>query len=77
MLKTPLDQSLDFIPWAAFLFNPLAHMPNLVSSLAAKKDMFAKIWTNRGTINCLSRKLEKGEITRYKQFLIFPQCFKK
>ena len=58
MLKTPLDQSLDFNPWAAFLFNPLAHMPNLVSSLAAKKDMFAKMWTKRpGTINCLSRKL--------------------
>ena len=42
MLKTPLNQSLDFDPWAAFLFNPLAHMRNLVSNLATNKDMMQK-----------------------------------
>ena len=36
--------------------NPLPHMPILGSSnSAANKDMIAKIWTNRDTINCLRR----------------------
>ena len=56
-------------------------MPILGSSnSAAKKDMMAKIWTNRDTIVCLSRKNivgEKGKIACYEQFLLFPQCFQK
>ena len=40
--------------------DPLPHMPNLGSSnSAANKDMMAKIWTNGGTIFCLSRKCGK------------------
>ena len=58
-------------------------MPILgASNLAANKDMMAKIWTkfNRDTILYSSRKKKnvgKGEIVRYDQFLLFPQCFKK
>ena len=38
----------------------------------------AKIWTNVETIIRLSEKhCGKGEITRYEQFLLFPQCFQK
>ena len=59
--------------------NPLPHMPILGSSnSAANKDMMAKIWTNRDTINCLRRKhCGKGEIARHEQFLLFPQWFQK
>ena len=52
------------------------------SNLAARKDMMSEIWTNRDTIRIqLSDTVEnivgKGEIARYEQFLLFPQCFRK
>ena len=39
----------------------------------------ARIWTNRDTTICLSKKYieGKGEIARYEHFLLFPQCFQK
>ena len=54
-------------------------MPFLGSSnSAANKDMIAKIWTNGDAIICTRRKhCGKGEIARYEQFLLFPQCFQK
>ena len=46
------------------------------SSSAANKSMMSKIWKNGAQ---LSDKVEnivgKGEIARYEQFLLFPQCF--
>ena len=48
------------------------------SSLAANKDMMAKVWTNGDTIIYSSRKhCRKEEIASYEQFLLFPQCFQK
>ena len=55
-------------------------MPILGSSnLTANNDMMARIWTNGDKNICLIRKQcgEKGEIARYEQFLLFPQCFQK
>ena len=54
-------------------------MPFLSSSNSAgDKDMTTKIWTNRDTITFLSRNIVgKGEIARYEQFLLFPQCIQK
>ena len=54
-------------------------MPTLGSSnSAANKDMMSKIWRNGAQ---LSDRVEnivgKGEIARYKQFLLFPQCIQK
>ena len=38
-----------------------------------------KMWTNGGYNYLLECKIlwEKGEIARYEQFLLFPQCFQK
>ena len=49
------------------------------SNSAANKDMISKIWTNGDTIIWLNKKniVGKGEIARYEQFLLFPQCFQK
>ena len=63
----------------SIIFNPLPHMPSFGSSnSAANKDMMSKLWTNYGGIQ-LSDLVEnivgKGEIARYEQFLLFPQCF--
>ena len=58
-------------------------MPSLGStSLVANNDVMAKIWTNTRRIQIqLSAWVEnivgKGEIARYEQFLLFPQCFQK
>ena len=59
--------------------NPLPDMPILgSSSSAANKDMMAKIWMNGDTIICSSGNIVgKGEIARYEQFLLYPQCFQK
>ena len=59
--------------------NPLPHMPILGSSNSAE----IKIWCQKyGQIGVqLSDWVEnivgKEEIARYKQFLLFPQCFQK
>ena len=37
--------------------------------------MIAEIWTNRDRI--VENIMGKGEIARYEQFLLFPQCFQK
>ena len=52
-------------------------MPILGSSnLAANKDLMAKIWTNRIELPAsVENIVGKGEIARYEQFLLFPQCF--
>ena len=63
----------------------LPHMPILGSSnSAANKNMMSKIWTNGVQLSDLSRKhcgkrrnWRKGEIARYEQFILFPQCFQK
>ena len=48
-------------------------MPILGSSnSAANKDMMTKIWTKGDTINQYI--VGKGEIARYEQLLLFPQC---
>ena len=40
--------------------------------------MMAKIGMNGDTIILLSKNIVgKGEIARYEQFLLFPQCFQK
>ena len=48
------------------------------SSSTANKDTMSKMWSNG---NKLSDRVEnivgKGEIARYEQFLLFPQCFQK
>ena len=54
-------------------------MPILGSSnSAANKNVMSKIWTNGAQ---LSDRVEnivgKGQIARYEQFLLFPQCFQK
>ena len=60
-------------------------MPILGSSnSAAKKDIMVKIGTNGdkiiylfGKFTCLENNVGRGEIARYEQFLLFPQCFQK
>ena len=53
-------------------------MPILGSSNStAKKDMMSKIWTIWDTIIWVENIVGKGEIARYEQFLLFPQCFQK
>ena len=39
--------------------------------------MMSKIWTNGNIVIRVENILGKGEIPRYKQFLLFPQCFQK
>ena len=63
-----------------FLFNLLPDMPISGSSnSAANENMMSKMWTNGDTIISLCKKniVGKGEIARYKQFLLFPRCFQK
>ena len=49
-------------------------MPSLGSSnSAANKDLMSKTWTNGDTITQVEKIVEKGEIARYEQFLLFPQ----
>ena len=52
-------------------------MPILGSSnLEANKDMMSKIWTNGIQLSdWVENIVRKGEIARYEQFLLFPQCF--
>ena len=52
--------------------NPSPHMPVLGSFNSAAN----KIW-RMGTIICVENIVGKGEIARYEQFLLFPQCFQK
>ena len=38
----------------------------------------SKIWTNGVQLSDrVENSVEKGEIARYKQFLLLPQCFQK
>ena len=62
-----------------FLLNPLPHKPILGSyNSAVNKDMMSKIWKNGVQLPYwVENILGKGEIARYKQFLLFPQCFQK
>ena len=40
--------------------------------------MMSKIWTNRLQLSdCVENIVGKGEIARYEQLLLFPQCFQK
>ena len=57
----------------------LPHMPILGSSnSAAKKIMMSKIWANGVQLSVwVENNLEKAEIARNKQFLLFPHCFHK
>ena len=61
------------------MINSLPHMAILgASNSTAKKAVMSKIWRNGGTIYVLVENiLGKEEIARYKQFLVFPQCFQK
>ena len=56
-------------------------MPILSSSnSAANKDLYdVKNMNKRGYNYLIEQKMlwKKGEIARYKQFLIFPECFQK
>ena len=54
-------------------------MPILDSFYSAtNKDMMSKILTNLDRIFWLSKNIvEKEEIARYEQFLLFPQCYLK
>ena len=60
-------------------FNPLPRIPILGSSnSAANKNMMSKTWTNGVQFSDGEEKIVgKEEIARYKQFLLFPQCFQK
>ena len=41
-----------------------------------KKNMMSTIWTNGVQFfDCVENIVGKGEIARYEQFLLFPQCF--
>ena len=67
----------ELIKDTAGCINPLPNMPILGSSNSpANKDMMSK---NRQMEIHLSDRVEnrvgKGEIARYEQFLLFPQCF--
>ena len=59
--------------------NPLLHMPvSCSSNSAANKDIKSKIWMNGIQLSdCVENIVGKGEIARYEQFLLFPQCFQK
>ena len=53
-------------------------MPILGSANSeANKDTMSKILTNGDTIFRVENIVGKEEIARYKQFLLFPQCFQK
>ena len=54
-------------------------MPILGSfNSAVNKDMMSKIWKNGVHLSDqLENIVGKGEIARYEQFLLFPQCFQK
>ena len=53
--------------------NPLPHM-----AILGYRDMMSKIWINGDTLSdCVENIVGKGEIARYEQFLLFPQCFQK
>ena len=63
--------------YGATPFNPFPDMPILGSSNSAgNKDMVSKIWTNGGYHYLTEKKniVGEGEIARYEQFLLFPQC---
>ena len=45
------------------------------SNSAANKDMMSKYWWN--FLDWVKNIVEKEEIARYEQFLLFPQCFQK
>ena len=49
------------------------------SNSAAKKERMPKLWTNGGVqlSDWVENIVGKGEIARYEQFLLFPQCFQK
>ena len=49
------------------------------SNSATDKDMMSKIWANGDPVisECVENIVVKGEIARYEQFLLFPQCFQK
>ena len=48
------------------------------SSSTANKDMMLKMWTNGDKISDRAENIVgKGEIARYEQFLLSPQCFQK
>ena len=59
--------------------NPLPRMPLLrFSKSAANNNMMSKIWTNGVQLSdCVENIVGNGEIARYEQFLLFPQCFQK
>ena len=59
--------------------NPLPHMAILGSTnSAAKKDMMSKFGQMGIQLsNWVENIVGKGEIARYDQFLLFPQCFQK
>ena len=45
---------------------------------AANKNMKSKIWTNGAQLSDqVENIVGKGEMARYKQFVLFPQCFQK
>ena len=60
-----------------FLFNPFPNDKSLDSSKLKKfADDNIKFDKNGGTfLKQVENTLGKGEIARYKQFLLFPQCF--
>ena len=43
----------------------------------ANRYMMSKIWTNEVQLSDRVKNMGKGEIARYEQFLLFPQCFHK
>ena len=59
--------------------NPLPHMAILGSTNSAeKKDMMSKFGQMGIQLsNWVENIVGKGEIARYEQFLLFPQCFQK
>ena len=58
--------------------NPLPHTPILGSSNSAANKITSKIWTNGvQSSDGVENIVEKGEIARYEQFLLFSQCFQK
>ena len=60
-------------------FKPLPDMPILgFSNSAANKDMSPKYGQMGIQLSDLVENIVgKGEIARYEQFLLFPQCFQK
>ena len=49
----------------------------ILGSFNSAANMMSKIWTNGDTIDRVENIVGKGEIARYEQFLLFPQCFQK